>query len=140
MSTVDAKYALSGNFLNPAGRASFFGSLATIDGIDLFYHYQNSDVAANFQLGVPLNPLDQLMGSLTGTLAAGESYLFGVSAITDSGPPDSQGTATGSMVLTIVPVPEPANSLYLLSGLFVAAFVWVRSARCTAQWAWQTSR
>jgi hypothetical protein len=151
------QYALSGSFTNSAG-ATMLASEIYVAALPFqmpFLNTQFSDSAATFSLGNAAGSINNLSGSLTGTLLAGVAYEWESRAYTEpSSPlpgqtalPDNGATASGSVLLTLAPLgssqgspviiittttttPEPSSLIvWTLLGLSIGVAGWWRSRK-----------
>ena len=119
---ADVNYVLEGAYatVQQTDSVFLFTTLQT-DSITLFDNSQGSNHTPNesFTLGqTGGDVVNNLSGSLTGTLLAGHEYFLSVTAeIIQANVSTTPGaTASGFVTLTFVPVPEPATALLLALG------------------------
>lgn len=136
--SADVAYSLAGQYANTAGWTSLSSSLYDMTAGNLFFfNVQQSNVSDSFTLGkTEGSHYNWLEGSLTGTLLAGHSYRWIVSAVSEEFlAAESGATASGGATLLIgepetAAVPE-ASSLVVWSllGLATGGGAWWRRRR-----------
>ena len=125
--SVDAEvgYAFSGSYgaVDPAGRdtALFVDLWDEALGATLFSNFQSSDHTPNASFLVGLQEGDshrELEGSITGTLLPGHLYSLTLgTSIADYFNDGPAATASGTVSLQFVPIPEPGTALLVTAGM-----------------------
>ncbi len=109
-------YSISGSFTNSDGFNYFHANLYDVtNSAYLFYNVQYNFGGTTQSLGnTSGNYYNDLQGSLTGSLTAGNQYFWQATAYTQAYPSaDTGATASGSAMFQLNSIPEPSSLAFL---------------------------